>query len=164
MNTIKAWHFLSDDRRMQFGDRELVEVGKTYRADGPIEMCLNGLHGSRRIIDALQYAPGGVICRVALWGEVQEQDDKLVARNRTVISMIDATNMLHEFACRCAENALKKAGIEDKRCWKAIETKRKWLKGKATDNELAAARDAAGAAERDWQKERFLQYLNEEVV
>ena len=147
MNTIKAWHFLSDDRRMQFGDRELVEVGKTYRAEGKIEMCLNGMHGSRRIIDALQYAPGAVICRVALWGEVQEEGDKLVARNRKVISMIDATNILHEFACRCAEDALKKAGVKDRRCWKAIETKRKWLEGKATDNEWDAARYAARYAQ-----------------
>ena len=147
MKTIKAWHFLSDDRRMQFGERELVEIGKTYQAEGKIKLCENGMHGSRRIIDALQYSPGAVICRVALWGEVQEQDDKLVARNRKVISMIDATNILHEFACRCAEDALKKAGIKDKRCWKAIETKRKWLKGKATDNEWDAARYAARYAQ-----------------
>jgi hypothetical protein len=57
---------------------------------------------------------------------------------------------LHEFACRVAENALlkeRKAGREpDARIWKALEVKRKWLKGEATDSELAAAREAARAA------------------
>jgi hypothetical protein len=57
---------------------------------------------------------------------------------------------LHEFACRVAENALlkeRKAGREpDARSWKALEVKRKWLKGEATDSELAAAREAAWAA------------------
>ena len=58
--------------------------------------------------------------------------------------------ILHEFACRVAEKTLlneRKAGREpDERSWKAIEVKRKWLKGEATDSELKAARAAAGAA------------------
>ena len=56
--------------------------------------------------------------------------------------------LLHEFACRCAERALKAAGVTDTRCWNAIEAKRKWLKNEITDEELAAARDAARAAAR----------------
>ena len=78
--------------------------------------------------------------------------------------MIDGTKILNEFACRCAEDALKKANVTDERCWNAIKVKRDWLKGKATDNELAAAqasardaaRDAARAAARDaaWAAER----------
>ena len=50
---------------------------------------------------------------------------------------------LHEFACRCAEGALRKAGVTDDRSWNAIRVKRLWIEGKATDTELAAARDAA---------------------
>jgi hypothetical protein len=64
--------------------------------------------------------------------------------------MADATKTLHEFACWCAEQALlreREAGREpDKRSWAAIETKRKWLKGKVTDEELDAASVAADAA------------------
>jgi hypothetical protein len=68
---------------------------------------------------------------------------------------------LHEFACQVAENALLKErerGREPHEAsWKAIEVKRAWLEGKATDEELAAARaaardaawDAARAAARD---------------
>ena len=54
--------------------------------------------------------------------------------------------ILHEFACRCAERALKKAKVTDERSWNAIKVKRAWLKGEATDEELAAARAAAAAA------------------
>ena len=68
---------------------------------------------------------------------------------------IDAP-VLHEFACRCAEHALTIAGIKDdgsNASWNAIHTKRLWVKGEATDEQLkearAAARDAARAAARD---------------
>ncbi len=59
---------------------------------------------------------------------------------------------LHEFACRCAEEALKLVKDPDPRSVAAIEAKRKWLKGEITDEELAAAwvarvaRDAARVA------------------
>ena len=56
---------------------------------------------------------------------------------------------LHEFACRCAEGELRKAGVTDDRSWNAIRVKRLWIEGKATDTELAAARDAARVAARD---------------
>jgi hypothetical protein len=59
--------------------------------------------------------------------------------------LIDAP-ILHEFACRCAENALKLIDNPDPRSVAAIEAKRKWLRGEITDEELAAARDAARAA------------------
>ena len=58
---------------------------------------------------------------------------------------------LHELACNYADHALQReraAGHEpDRRSWAAIETKRRWLRGEATDQELAAAWSAARAAE-----------------
>ena len=53
---------------------------------------------------------------------------------------------LHEFACRCAEEALKLVEDPDPRSVAAIEAKRKWLKGEISDEELAAAWAAAWAA------------------
>lgn len=57
---------------------------------------------------------------------------------------------LHELACKFAEGALRaerEAGHEPHpSSWAAIETKRRWLRGEATDEELAAARAAAWAA------------------
>ena len=152
MGTIEAWHFLQQDRRLRWGTQEVVEVGKTYRCEGEIFLCENGMHGSKRILDALKYAPGPVCCRVRLWGDVREGGDKLAARNREVLSMADISSVLHEFACRCAEHALKRAHVTDKRSWAAIEAKRAWLRGDISDTELvtaiAAASDAAWAAAR----------------
>ena len=56
--------------------------------------------------------------------------------------LIDAP-ILHEFACRCVEMALALIPNPDPRSVAAIEAKRKWMRGEITDEELAAARDAA---------------------
>jgi hypothetical protein len=53
---------------------------------------------------------------------------------------------LHEVALRSAEQVLlreREAGREpDPSIWKGIEVLRRWVKGEATDEELAAAREA----------------------
>lgn len=78
--------------------------------------------------------------------EVVNDEDKLWAALRE--ELIDGP-VLHEFACRCAEEALKLVENPDPRSVAAIEAKREWLKGKISDEELAAAkaaaRDAVGA-------------------
>ena len=59
--------------------------------------------------------------------------------------------ILHEFACRCAEDALSRIDNPDPRSINAIVVKRRWIAGEATDEELAAAwadAEAARAAAR----------------
>jgi len=146
---MEAWHWVSADKMTRYAPRVPVIVGETLRVDPPVVLCERGLHASVRALDALQYAPGPIICRVQLGGEIKHGDDKLVATERTVLWMYDATNVLHEFACGSAETALLIAQVEDARCWGAIEVKRAWLRGEASDSDLAAARDAAWAAARD---------------
>lgn len=159
-DTMLGWHWLAEDRRLRFGTREVVEVSQTYTAEGPLVICKNGVHASRRALDALEYAPGPVICRVRLSGEIQHDTDKSVARSRTVLWMADATPVLHEFALVCGEDALgmmAAVGEEpDLRSWAALDVKRRWLKGEATNEELAAARAAAWDAAWDaaWATER----------
>ena len=163
MDKILAWHFLPDDGKLAHRNRRKVEVGKTYSVRGPIEICKNGMHGARRLIDALYYAPGAVVERVEIWVDVVGQGAKLCGRYRKCLAIADVTRVLHEFACDVAEDALKVAGVKGKRSWAAIETKRKWLDGKATNEELAAAWDAARAAARDkyntWLTERVEKVL-----
>jgi hypothetical protein len=148
-----AWHFLRDDRRLSYPPHTLVEVGQKLTVKPPLELCRWGLHASKRALEALQYAPGPIACRVELSGEILEGDDKVCATERTVLQMVDATNVLHEFACWCAEQALlreREAGREpDPRSWAAIEAKRKWLRGEITNAELAIAREAAWDAAGD---------------
>lgn len=109
-----------------------VKVGQMLTAEG-LEYV------SPRVLDALQRSPGTIICRIGLSGEV--------------LAMADATTVLHEFACWSAEQALlgeREAGREpDKRSWAAIKTKRKWLRGEATDEELDAAGNAAWDAQEE---------------
>ena len=76
-------------------------------------------------------------------------EDKLWAVLRE--EFIDAP-ILHEFTCRCAEHALIIAGTKDdgsNASWNAIHTKRLWLKGEATDEQLKEARAAAWDAAWD---------------
>jgi hypothetical protein len=61
-------------------------------------MCVRGLHASRRLIDALAYAPGETVCRVECGGEVVEGDDKLVCTERTILWRVDGASLLREFA------------------------------------------------------------------
>ena len=153
-----GWHFLPADRRLR-GSREVVEAGRTYRAEGPLVMCRNGMHASTRALDALSYAPGPVVSRVELLGERLDASDKSCARERPVLWIADAATVLHEFACAVAMDALhlteaRGAGV-DPCSWAAIETKRRWLRGEATDAELRAAQSAARRAARSaaWRAE-----------
>jgi hypothetical protein len=148
---IQVWHFIRADHTTGEGLLK-VEVGQTLTVEGPLELCQHGLHGSRKALDALQYAPGPVACKDEIWGDIIEDNDKLCGRYRKCLAMIDATTVLHEFACLCAERALtreREMGREpDPRSWAAIEAKRKWLRREIDDAKLAAAKAAAEAAAR----------------
>ena len=63
-----AWHFLKDDAFTRYSN-EKVEIGKTLKADGPLELCSNGMHASLHPLDALKYAPGFLLCRVEVEGK-----------------------------------------------------------------------------------------------
>ena len=142
----EAWHWIAPDRMTRYAPRVPIVVGETLRVEPPLALCERGLHGSIRAIDALQYAPGTIVCRVRMSGDIVRGDDKLVATERTVLWMYDATRVLHEFACCVAEAALLLADVGDARYWQAIEAKRAWLRGEVDDVQLAAARAAASSA------------------
>src|SRR5690606_26484179 len=151
---VKAWHFLAENKRLGYGDRRLVRVGHTFRCDPDrIALCDYGFHASVKALDAIYYARGPIACRVEMGGLIIRGDDKIVASERTVLAMVDATRILHEFACWCAERALRLVDDPDPRSLAAIEAKRKWLRGEIMDAELgaagAAAWDAAMAAAWD---------------
>jgi hypothetical protein len=144
-----AWHFLREDKRLGNGDGRLVEVGATLECKGDPVLGDNGMHGSVRLIDALRYSAGPIVCRVEIEGDVIEGDDKLCGRRRTVLWMLDATRILHEFACTCVEDALALVEQPDPRSVAGIEAKRKWLDGKITDEELDAAWQSSWGAAQD---------------
>jgi len=140
---------LSEDKRLGYDDGRLVEVGQTLECEGEPALCSNGMHGSAMLIDALYYANGPIVCRVEIEGDVIEDEDKLCGRRRTVLWMLNATRILHEFACACAEDALALVERPDERSVAAIAAKRRWLNGEITDEELDSARAPAWDAARD---------------
>jgi len=141
------WHFLPDTGCLRFPPHTQVRVGKTLRFDGEPILCKQGFHASARILDALGYMQSSICCSVTLGGITVEHSDKTVAQERTALWIGDISQTLHEFACDVAEAALlRKAHVTDDHGWAAIATKRKWLLGEASDEQLDAARDAAWGA------------------
>ena len=145
------WHFLPDSGYYNHDMQDVkAEMGVTITIDDSLAICTRGLHACLKPLDALRYTPGALVSLVQLGGTIIEEDDKHAASERTIIWMADATQTLHEFAIWCAEQALALIKEPDPRSLAALETKRRWLRGKATDAELtaalAAALDAAGAA------------------
>jgi hypothetical protein len=73
---IQAWHFTRATLR---DGRPLPKDGEWLIHDGKAIMCESGLHASRRVIDALQYAPGSTVCRVSCRRiKAEEENYKLV--------------------------------------------------------------------------------------
>jgi hypothetical protein len=171
MKTVLAWHFVSDNRTLGYDSTELsVESGYVYSVPGgPLSMCSRGMHASRKPLDALCYAPGTVVCRVRCWGDIEEDPDKLVCRHRQVLWLANAERTLHEFSVWCVRNTPIGPSktvwdlLTDPCSRKAIETKERWLEGRASKEELAAAtdaaRDAAWAAARDAQNRQLTKAL-----
>jgi len=142
---VLAWHWAANDLLTRHSQEEIAP-GETLVAKGNIELCKNGMHASLDALDALAYAPGQMLCRVELSGEIIKGNDKLCARARKVLWVFDARELLHEFACLCAEHALARAKVTDPRSWGAIAAKRAWLRLEMSDRDLRDAYVAAYAA------------------
>ena len=50
---VLAWHFVSNDKKLGYDDGRIVKAGKTYSCKGKPVLCENGMHASKRLIDAL---------------------------------------------------------------------------------------------------------------
>ena len=147
---LDCWHFASNDLRFGYYDHREIIAGESLRVDAAPVLCEFGLHGSERLIDALKYAPGNMLCRVTLSDGLIIGDDKAVARDRYTHWIFDAENALRDFAATVAENALlaeRAAGREpDPRSWAAVKFVRDLLAGKIRQEDVAAAWSAAWSA------------------
>ena len=143
--TDTYWHFVADDKLR--GGGIPAAPGETERWNGPLVLCRSGLHASKRALNALELAPCGRTTQVrlvTLGGQVLHDDDKSVASERTIIASADCTRTLYEYALWCAESV--RHLMTDARSANALDVRRRWLDGQATDDELAAAGAAARAA------------------
>lgn len=113
--------------------KQFLEFGPCYLEDP----------GKRELMDSIAARRGRWSALDILALDEIPPADRLWAVLRE--ELIDAP-LLHEFACRCAERALRRVENPDPRSMRAIEVKRAWLRGEATDEELVAAEAAAWAA------------------
>jgi hypothetical protein len=136
---MKAWHFVSDTLR---DGRPVPADGEVLVHEGPLILCASGLHASKNILDALQYAPGSIICRVEVGGEIIHGYDKLVCSERTILWRASGEQVLRKFARMCALDVLH--------LWDAPDIVVQYLT--TGDQSIrAAARDASDAArDADW--------------
>jgi len=134
-----AWHFLSDDSRIGNTGELSPPDGEWLEESGPPIPNRRGLHASSSILDALQYAPGAVICRVELGGEIARGNDKLCATRRKILWRFDATEVLRAFARKCALDVAHLWGTPDDD-WHYLHT------GAAVSRASRASRVAADGA------------------
>lgn len=140
---FNSYHFTGETLR---DGQPVPAIGETLRHDGEIVWCESGLYASPTAWGALQCARGPHLHRV--WCEEIERRDstKFVCRSRTIVASIDATDLLRDFARRCALDVIH--------LWDAPEVVRRYLetgdkKLRAAAREAVAARDAARYPAKD---------------
>jgi hypothetical protein len=128
-----AYHFV--DRTLRNG-KPIPSDGVWLKETLPLNMCRHGLHASRHVADAIQYAPGAVLCLVELGGTIIEQHDKVVAQRRRILARFDATELLRADARTSALSVIH--------LWKAPDVVRQYLE--TGDEELRPGVRAAAYA------------------
>ena len=122
-DTIMAWHFLEATDKHPQGElrdgQPAPPIGEWLVHDGPIKICKAGLHASENVLDALSYAPGTLLCRVACCEGVVREADKLVCRRRRIEWRVDAEPALRAWARWCA--------LQVVRTWPAPDVVHDWL-------------------------------------
>ena len=144
----RAFHFLRDGMKSGYGSEPPWKIGEERTIEGVLKMCEHGYHSSPTWYDALKYAPGNMACIVEVSGVILKDTDKQVSSSRKLIKAKDSGRVLRNWACDCAERALKKAKVKDERIWNAVRVARLYNEGKATKKELGVAKAAAWAVAR----------------
>ena len=95
----RAWHFLAKGNKLRDGSIA-PKNGVWLEHKGRLVLCESGLHFSRQPFDALNYAPGPILCLVEIGGEIVEPkgENKGICSRRKIITRMDATELLRYFA------------------------------------------------------------------
>lgn len=90
---------------------------------------------------------GPIVCRVRLGGILIGDDSVTWGTSCEILWEADASKVLHEFACWCAEQALLAESLAHRKTsplsWAAVAGKRAWLRGEISDDQLAVLRRRA---------------------
>lgn len=99
---MKGYHFTNGKLR---DGRPLPPIGKWLTHEGLVVPCESGYHLSKHPFDALLLAPGCVLHRAELEGDLQSHGNppnKYAGRRRRILATIDTTPFLRRFARLCA--------------------------------------------------------------
>jgi hypothetical protein len=156
------WKVLNKDRTAFHGGQGKWPAPKRWlEVKGPLVPCQHGLHVCRQ--QDLVHWLGPTIWEVEVEGEQVVAENKVVVRRARLVQQLRTWNEKNArlFACDCAEAVLPlyEKYNESKAPHNAIAVARKFAAGKATREELDAARDAAGAAARAAQSKLLFSYL-----
>ncbi len=97
-----GWHFSNKSETLNYNDGRKIGIGIIHVVDPPIKLCKKGLHASKRLIDALEYAAGPILWKVELSGEIIKGVDKCAATHRKYLARLDCSDLLEQFARACA--------------------------------------------------------------
>jgi len=118
----------------------------TTPIEGKLEACANGYH----LTDFKHWRDwrNKEMYEVEYKGRALKNGDKYVVRQARLVKRVEKWNdrTLRLFAVWCARNALAIVKNPDPRSVNAVDVAEKFVNGKATKNELAAAEAAADAA------------------
>ena len=115
-DAIRGWHFLHANKRLavyefstaHYDTGPFVRKGDIFYVDDAPCPCNTGLHASMQLSDAINYAPGSVLCRVDSWGDVQTEADKLASHYRRVRWMVQlSAEFLREMCLAVIENCAR---------------------------------------------------------
>jgi hypothetical protein len=161
---VKGYRFVTDDLKSEHGETQWV-IGEWQKLNNttPLELCSNGFHASKNALDSLGYVFGSRWFHCEARGKILRDSDKFCATEMRITKEIPEL-LLRTFAYECALHVLsiyEKYYPKDKRVRECLEAMKRYLDAPTDEHkqEMAAARDAAWAAERKWQQKRLNQLL-----
>jgi len=145
MNLYKS---MKEGPRSDHGDKAVWKVGEWRKCHGNLEMCSNGYHASKNVIDSMQYVDADVIAQVEVRGKHLEQNDKQCWEEMRLLKTWTWTKedsvSLAVYAAELVIDIFEARYPDDKRPRQAIDAAKNWLKNQTEENARAA--EAAGAA------------------
>lgn len=152
-----AWHFIKNDYHLAYDLSHIIcAEGLLSTVEPPLIAGQRGLHASPSIHQAIVSAPGTVLCRVELSGEVIENSNNgrntLCAQKRYVHQMMEVSGFLEGLQCRVILEYLKSLENVDiskeardkvTTCVEAVKAKAQYLRQRVTRDELEKAVAAA---------------------
>jgi hypothetical protein len=100
----------------------------------------------RDLVSALRKATGPYLSKALVTGRARRKGSKLVGSRLYILGSMDASNALQQFAIWCSCVAISSELQPDIRIVHAVRTRELWLRGLASDFEMAHARACAEKA------------------